>query len=159
MSVNVSAFDQVVEAKEKLARLIREQGESIFKEKVNEFFKENPAIKAFAWSQYTPYFNDGEPCEFSVNPLSFTTAEDLDEDEKCGLAHEDGGFSTWSNDGPCDGYDAHPGLTRETYKACRELDRILTSNDMQDIVLSIFGDHVTVFVTPQEVIVEEYDHD
>ncbi len=25
-----------------------------------------PGIKAASWTQYTPYFNDGEPCEFNV---------------------------------------------------------------------------------------------
>lgn len=31
------------------------------------FFKNNPEAIAFAWTQYAPYFMDGEPCEFSVN--------------------------------------------------------------------------------------------
>jgi hypothetical protein len=26
-----------------------------------------PGVKKLRWSQYTPYFNDGEPCEFSLN--------------------------------------------------------------------------------------------
>ena len=28
-----------------------------------------PEIAALRWRQYTPYFNDGEPCTFSVNDL------------------------------------------------------------------------------------------
>lgn len=31
--------------------------------------KETPEILAVRWSQYTPGFNDGEPCEFSINDL------------------------------------------------------------------------------------------
>lgn len=41
----------------------------------NDFFTlvrqvlENKNIKALYWTQYTPYFNDGEPCVFRVNDL------------------------------------------------------------------------------------------
>lgn len=28
---------------------------------------DDPAITWFAWTQYTPYFNDGDPCVFSVS--------------------------------------------------------------------------------------------
>lgn len=30
-----------------------------------EFFEKNPTVGAISWTQYTPYFNDGESCEFS----------------------------------------------------------------------------------------------
>src|SRR5690348_1020347 len=30
-------------------------------------------VKAIAWSQYTPYFNDGEACEFGVGDIAFTS--------------------------------------------------------------------------------------
>lgn len=30
---------------------------------------ETPEVLAIRWSQYTPGFNDGDPCEFSVNDL------------------------------------------------------------------------------------------
>lgn len=35
-------------------------------------------IVSFSWSQYTPYFNDGDPCVFRVNDeLSVTLADDI----------------------------------------------------------------------------------
>ncbi len=37
-----------------------------FKEGFKEFFEANPTIETFQWPQYTPYFNDGEPCTFGV---------------------------------------------------------------------------------------------
>ncbi len=30
-------------------------------------FDANPTLEAVRWTQYTPYFNDGEPCVFGVN--------------------------------------------------------------------------------------------
>lgn len=39
---------------------------------------DDPTIASFSWSQYTPYFNDGETCVFSVNgELSVTLADDI----------------------------------------------------------------------------------
>lgn len=31
-----------------------------------DFFNEHPDIHALSWRQYTPYFNDGDPCVFGV---------------------------------------------------------------------------------------------
>jgi hypothetical protein len=32
-----------------------------------ELFEEFPELESFSWTQYTPYFNDGDTCEFSAN--------------------------------------------------------------------------------------------
>jgi hypothetical protein len=29
-----------------------------------ELFEEFPELESFSWTQYTPYFNDGDTCEF-----------------------------------------------------------------------------------------------
>lgn len=41
--------------------------EDAFREVFCGLFKEHPDLKQFAWRQYTPYFNDGDVCTFSVN--------------------------------------------------------------------------------------------
>jgi len=33
------------------------------------WFKFNPDVHALFWHQYTPYFNDGEQCEFSIGDI------------------------------------------------------------------------------------------
>ena len=38
-----------------------------FKSKLEELQKEFSFVKSFTWTQYTPYFNDGEQCVFLVN--------------------------------------------------------------------------------------------
>ena len=50
----------------------------------SDLFKTYPQIEAMSWVQYTPAWNDGEPCEFSVCDPTFAIAgvgEDEDEDE------------------------------------------------------------------------------
>ncbi len=41
-----------------------------------EFFAENPEIEYLRWTQYAPYFNDGDPCVFHVYDVhAFLTAQ------------------------------------------------------------------------------------
>jgi len=53
-----------------LKKLIVQAAEAELKIAFLEIFKKFPDLKTFAWTQYTPYFNDGEPCYFSVNTYS-----------------------------------------------------------------------------------------
>jgi hypothetical protein len=36
------------------------------KEAAEDIFSAHPHLESFSWRQYTPYFNDGEPCEFNI---------------------------------------------------------------------------------------------
>ncbi|MGW2713699.1 hypothetical protein ACWC4J_32700, partial [Streptomyces sp. NPDC001356] len=42
---------------------------------------DDPTIVEFGWTQYTPYFNDGDVCEFGVNELWVRTTEEIDTEE------------------------------------------------------------------------------
>ena len=66
-------MSQVLESiKTKLA-VIEEQKKAMVAELQTEFpkifeelFAKSKLIDSFSWTQYTPYFNDGETCEFHV---------------------------------------------------------------------------------------------
>lgn len=47
-------------------RLISDMKEK-FIEISKKLFEEYPKLNSFSWTQYAPYFNDGDICEFSVN--------------------------------------------------------------------------------------------
>lgn len=61
--------------------------QEVFKQSLAKFFTAVPEITAITWTQYTPYFNDGEACEFGVGEPNFyskydtETKSDDDEDE------------------------------------------------------------------------------
>jgi hypothetical protein len=47
---------------------MREKSKDLMKEAFREFFtKYDRVVENVYWTQYTPYFNDGEACEFSVH--------------------------------------------------------------------------------------------
>lgn len=54
------------------------------REAAEDIFAAHPHLEAFAWRQYTPYFNDGEPCEFGIHAdypdLKFFNKEEVDID-------------------------------------------------------------------------------
>jgi hypothetical protein len=57
----------------KVASEFQEKMRSMFTDMTKSFFEAAPEIKAVVWSQYTPYFNDGEECIFRINDLNFLT--------------------------------------------------------------------------------------
>ena len=60
----------MIKALQELNRMseeIREKAKRDLPGIISNIVPANPRVKAIAWRQYAPYFNDGEPCEFSVN--------------------------------------------------------------------------------------------
>lgn len=47
-------------------KVVQDQAKSLFLEASKELFDEFPELVSFGWEQYAPYFNDGDPCHFSV---------------------------------------------------------------------------------------------
>src|SRR5271157_374054 len=54
---------QIVDARKKM----QETAKGLFNEMSAELFADNPTLVSFSWTQYTPYFNDGDVCEFSCH--------------------------------------------------------------------------------------------
>lgn len=69
---------QAAEFETKRAELQAELQKS-FPEMFTELFANFPEIKRISWVQYTPYFNDGEPCTFSVGKINAFSEEEGDD--------------------------------------------------------------------------------
>ncbi len=152
-------------ARQKLNEDFKESIKTIFE----SFFAANPEVYAFAWTQYTPYFNDGEPCEFGVNEIYaykdtdavrealeasdrsiFWGEIDSEDDEDCEVNTRD------------QKYDSHAKkmvpVKLEQYEH-NTADLIRALNDFNDEFQYAFGDHVSVVVTRDGIDVEDFDHD
>lgn len=70
--------EQITKAKQEIQKYATENGKAIFLQLFQPLF--DLGYKKCMWDQYTPYFNDGEPCEFSVYDLYVTKDEDADTD-------------------------------------------------------------------------------
>jgi hypothetical protein len=132
---------------------------------------DDPTMKAFGWTQYTPYFNDGDPCTFSVHQPWFLTVNDPDPDD----LDDEYDYQV--------GYSAHPSLgkredeyagswpnrhiVRSTYEGpdearyerVRALSDAIESGAFENVLLEAFGDHAQVTVRPTGITVDSYSHD
>jgi hypothetical protein len=130
----INEFDQKLK---KMREELSEEFKKKFKVICKDIFEKYPDIIKFGWTQYTPYFNDGDPCVFRYNDMYVcndpeTADESIYEWE-----------STYS--------------LGKKYPEIRALDKILGSSS--DILLEMFGDHVQITITPKGIDVEEYEHD
>lgn len=143
--------EQIAELNKKRDELEKNQKnicKDFFAKLCEDFFKENEDVHSFEWQQYTPYFNDGDPCTFRSShgycKINAVCAEDGDDADS---------ESVFSADGKDLEYDS------KEYKKLRKAVAGFMSNFSEDDLERCFGDHVTVNVTRDKVKIEEYEHD
>lgn len=89
----MSAKDKIealAEEHRALLKRMRDVGTDGICEAYAELFEEFPSVSAVRWSQYTPYFNDGDTCEFRVHEIHVQF-----DGSKDGGDRDDGFFSSW----------------------------------------------------------------
>jgi hypothetical protein len=57
---------------------MQENSKVLMKEAFREFFEKYDVVDSIFWKQYTPYFSDGESCEFSVGDAYLVLKDDED---------------------------------------------------------------------------------
>lgn len=133
----------------------------------------DPLVESFGWDQYTPYFNDGEPCVFRAGAPWFRTVHDgsdVDQDtlEIRGYSPHptlgsipDGWFlKNYPGDYP-EGARAgeYIGDHEGTFRACMALNKAIQSGAFDDALLDHFGDHASITVSKDGIEIEFYEHD
>jgi hypothetical protein len=128
----------------------------------------------FGWTQYTPYFNDGDPCVFRVGtPWFRTTADaasdeddDYDEDDTDRLTVDYGSHPTlgsrerpWNPQTREYGVGRYEGEHEASYDRCLALSEAVDSSAFDHVLLDAFGDHCSVTVKRDGITVDEYSHD
>lgn len=138
----------------------------------------HPGFEAMRWRQYTPYFNDGDPCVFRIYEVyfRFVGMSPITEDEE-GAYEEEDGFYTVNNGryteadspeqrvlGVSKSYSLGDGWDREPedlplIELASEVASMITRGAHWDFLYSTFGDHAVVTVYSDKILVDEYDHD
>lgn len=138
----------------------------------------DPRVSAIRWTQYTPYFMDGEVCVFSAGDLQVRVLgapEELNnEDYLCFYGHNDddlpGRFAYSASPVVNGGQPRKWSYNNRQYEDCgpvlpplesaeeiKNLERDL--EHFEDVLRDTFGDHAMVTVTRESVTVDFYDHD
>lgn len=138
-------------------------------EELVPYFREafEKGIKAISWHQYTPYFNDGEPCEFGIGDISYTSNpvvaaawvqeeygdEDDRYDESGEIIKDFVPTDFYSYEEPWSVKYPHP-------DGFKKGDIVFPSmSSFEQVLNETFGDHTTIVVTPERVVQFEYDHE
>lgn len=137
--------DEIKELEAKRRELLRTKGHQMFELLFNSF----PDLEAVVWTQYTPGWNDGEPCYFGVYDFYTAMKGDYDNDENYDdwrQALDDNGHP----DGALDWPDAnkHPDLA----KAIRQIMRL-----PEDFYEFTFGNGKMVIATKEGFETRDYD--
>lgn len=115
-------------------------------------FDKHPELTVIKWTQYTPYFNDGDECTFSVNDFTVSNAPDPEN------------VSAW---GEYEGDEAEDkvfaeqlyGNRAQKYSGVKTIQDFAMSDIGEDVFRNAFGDHSIVTVTREGIDVEDYEHD
>jgi hypothetical protein len=161
-------FDKLIADQAELRKQFQDKAQGLFKNITKEFFEKNPGVTAFVWTQYTPYFNDGDTCEFGVNDVTFTNAPDPENVQWEEYEGEEEGVWTANNvkyvlesdrsyyKEDADKIRAAGGVDPES---CQLMSDAIGSSEMSDVMLAMFGDHVKIIATREGFDVEDYSHD
>lgn len=168
MSDLQTAFDKLIEEQNELTKRFQETAQSLFKETTKEFFAKNPGVTAVVWTQYTPYFNDGEACEFSVHEPYFTNATAEQFEDISNWGEYDGDDETvWSetdwilcgDSDYCKERRGNMKLDGIDSATIQHFSKMIQSSEMEDVMEAMFGDHVRIVATREGFEVDDYSHD
>lgn len=157
MSVSAaSQLKSLLTKREKINAEITEATKKLLRDETASLFEEFPNIVRFAWTQYTPYFNDGDECVFRCHhdtPYVVFAGNEEEDDEECEFSEYN--YSDW--DDVARKYVPKTQLTEEEKAGKAVIDMLAPFEDSD--FKQIFGDHVKVIITREGVEVEEYSHD
>ena len=136
---------------------------------------DDEGITAFGWHQYTPYFNDGDPCVFSTYGVWAARIEDVDPDDPDTFDGDDLDIDYGNRLGGYEGGEWVPdpdnvpfnkrvgaqyvGPDQARFDRCKALSSAIDSGAFDDVLLEAFGDHAAVTVKREGITVEFYSHD
>ncbi len=179
----MNKLSTLIEETKALKAKMQNEGKAALKEAFSEFFAAHPEAKAIVWTQYAPYFNDGEACVFGVREFELkldagkvaddvrkaleASAEDRegDEDYHHGDDNQSNAVRAVAKDKKTRGYYSAEGVTpRPLTDAERSLlddfDALAEGcREIEDVLELTFGNHVKVVATRKGFKVSEYEHD
>lgn len=166
MSTLQEKFDQLINDQKELKPKFQTEAQALFKDITREFFDKNPGITAVIWTQFTPYFNDGDTCEFSVNDPTFTNASEEEIENVSPYGDYDGeDESVWAMESYALTSDSEwykselEKVSGVDFESCKSFSNIICCSEMEDVMESMFDNHVKVIATREGFEVEDHYHD
>lgn len=153
--IDKTPFADIVAKRAELDELLRKTGQEQIAPIFSEFFARHPQIKALRWSQYTPYFNDGDECVFHVYDLFYSVGADEGGDYDDGFHYPPSKAikSSYNEEDPI----WEVANYEQAISDMKEIANEILGNE--EAMRAVFGDHVRVVVTADGFDVQDYEHD
>lgn len=155
MQTIMNEYDVIHQEFLKQKELTSQKFKETFNDVIKDFFELVPSVKKVVWTQYTPYFNDGDTCTFSIYSPIFCNFDD----DKFISYYDDDRFKDgqWA-------FEAYSFKNKRSHLVSKDeaemihfLSSLIESNE--DFMLDIFGDHQIVVLTADGIQQEWYEHD
>ena len=130
---------------EQIHKLAQSKLMPALKEAFTDLKKAIPTLEAVKWHQYTPYFNDGDTCTFSLHGVYFRF-EGVKEDAG---DYEDGFLDTYTI--------KIANLTNVQMEILENFEEEL--GHLEELLEEAIGDHMEVTLNAEGIETEEYSHD
>ena len=161
LDLNGNTIGEIQAAYENITKQYQQKLQAVLKREIKEFFDKNSNITAIYWTQFAPYFNDGEPCEFRTNDFYATNCP-LDGFDDLYLGSYamslKGGDESISVVSRWD-YSTRKRASDIDLKAVQDFLEMLDDID-SNVYKDMFGEHVRVTCTRNGFSVEDCsDHD
>ena len=129
-------MEQLRKNRDEAIKTMNDEARAVFGEMCADLFKKYPTLELFSWTQYTPYFNDGDTCEFGVN-------------SDCDIKWDGVEYEAYATDDePAD------------VEKCKQEVSSLISATPEDALQGMFGDHCRVTVPRKgKPSTDDYEHD
>lgn len=157
--MNNQTIEKFVQEYQQFVQEFSKKAQENLKIFLNQFFEENPGVNVITWTQYAPYFNDGEPCEFCVHDPTFSNAVDPDDIKQLYDGFYDGeDESIWA----VASYSSkNEKINDVNMQSVSTLSKFITSEAMEDVLRTVFGEDNRIIITRDGIVSEDYsgDHD
>lgn len=154
----IEQFNEKIKAFEQQKKDLVKSLKKDLKEVLKEIFNTVPEIKVIYWTQYTPYFMDGDVCIFSMNDIIVSNSETEFFDYPEGVfdyADEEEKQPLWASSATSPGkFIKNP----EHKKLLKDFSKLLYQSEA--LMQEVFGDNIRVIGTKKGFRIEDCsDHD
>jgi hypothetical protein len=150
----MTTLSDLIAKQDQLRLEMVQHGKAAVTEELAGFFAKYPDMR-IGWCQYTPYFNDGEACVFSLHGINLIPPGAVEDEEDEGYVP--GEWELCSLSYHASKADRPEWLTDELIADCEAINKKLYA--AEETLEYAFGDHVEVIADKVGVTVNDYDHD
>ena len=180
-------LNRFVKLKQDYLAMCQTEGRVMVAQALDNFFKAFPNLVSAQWHQFTPGFNDGEPCTFSVGTVTVTFKDIESMVEACGkkelksewkdeqtynAAHTDRSYRDGSRSKSPVDFDTwlqehneraeEDGFSTYSFKEGTNIREGLKQlgnflDKVEDVLEVAFGNDKTVTVTQKTIEIEDYE--